>query len=73
MNWQANRQEAHREGKHTRPQVDCKLCWDTGAFYDAKNYNPTSDTEGLFHRGQHSDCPVCAAFEKGPPEEELEP
>lgn len=34
MGWQDNRREAHRDGRHSRPQVDCQLCWDAGSFPD---------------------------------------
>lgn len=59
MSWQDNRRQAHREGKHAVPQVDCQLCWDEGRIQT--NREP-EDTEGLWHRGQHPDCSTCTAF-----------
>jgi hypothetical protein len=71
MNWQLNRQEAHKAGKHTVPQVDCRTCWDEGRLRTFSHEE--DDTEGLWHKGQHSDCQTCANFRAAhkPPEDPL--
>jgi len=62
MSWQDNRRQAHRDGKHVVPQVDCQFCWDEGYFSPQEQ---PEDTEGLWHRGQHDNCETCANFNPG--------
>jgi hypothetical protein len=54
-NWQDHRREAHRAGRHSRPQVDCQLCWNDGHFPDIEKLReqekgiltPTTEEEEL--------------------------
>jgi len=59
--WHDRRVTAHDAGRHIRPQIDCRPCWDAGAFADIAEPEPIAEPVPV-HDGRHgAACIVCAS------------
>lgn len=57
--WQDRRSKAHEQGRHVRPQIDCRRCWDMGAFSEPVPPEDQRVDPVPRHDGRHG--PTCLA------------